>query len=122
MDHRDIPEVEGGNAKFDPGKHRLIPLLDQIVSNVSNLVKISLEVLGLMPLLTGKMRPRLSDGGVAFRDGKQQQHTSSPEAIVKQCEVFMKRNHLIGAAYGHNYSFNQPSGVKYSPSQWLWGA
>ena len=64
-------------------------------------------------------RKALPDGGLAF--GDEEQDTSSPAAIVTQCEVFMRKNHLTGTAYGYNYSYNQPSSYKYSPSQWLWG-
>lgn len=70
-------------------------------------------------LLWSLFRNTLPDGGVAF--GDDEQDTSSVEAIISQCEIFMTKNHLNGTAYGHNYSFNQPSTFKYSPSQWLWG-
>ena len=50
-----------------------------------------------------------------------QQNTSSPAAIMAQCESFLERNRLTGDAFGYEYSFNQPSSHKYSPSQWLWG-
>ena len=70
-------------------------------------------------LLWSFFRQTLPDGGVAF--GNERQDTSSPEAIVAQCEVFMRKNLLTGTAHGHDYSFNQPSSYKYSPSQWLWG-
>jgi hypothetical protein len=70
-------------------------------------------------LLWSLFRHTLPDGGITFGDEKQ--NTSSPAAIVSQCEVFMRKNLLTGSAYGYNYSFNQPSSFKYSPSQWLWG-
>jgi hypothetical protein len=70
-------------------------------------------------LLRSWFRDTLPDGGITF--GDEEQNTSSPEAIVSQCEIFMRKNLLTGTAYGHNYSFNQPSSFKYSPSQWLWG-
>ena len=70
-------------------------------------------------LVWSLFRQNLPDGGVAFGDEKQD--TASPEAIVAQCETFMRENLRTGTAYGHNYSFNQPSSFKYSPSQWLWG-
>lgn len=65
------------------------------------------------------VRDTLPDGGVVF--GDEEQDTSSPEAIVSQCELFMQKNLLTGSAFGYDYSFNQPSSFKYSPSQWLWG-
>lgn len=65
------------------------------------------------------VRDTLPDGGVVF--GDEEQDTSSPQAIVAQCELFMQKNLLTGSAFGYNYSFNRPSSFKYSPSQWLWG-
>jgi hypothetical protein len=65
------------------------------------------------------LRDTLPDGGVVF--GDEEQDTSSRAAIVAQCEIFMRKNLLTGTAFGYNYSFNQPSSFKYSPSQWLWG-
>lgn len=65
------------------------------------------------------VRDTLPDGGVVF--GNEEQDTSSPEAIVSQCQQFMSKNLLTGSTFGYNYSFNQPSSFKYSPSQWLWG-
>jgi len=65
------------------------------------------------------LRKTLPDGGVAFGDENQDLSTSA--AIVTQCEAFMRKNLLTGEAHGHEYSFNQPSSFKYSPSQWLWG-
>jgi hypothetical protein len=65
------------------------------------------------------VRDTLPDGGVVF--GDEEQDTSSPAAIVSQCEQFMQKNLLTGSAFGYDYSFNQPSSFKYSPSQWLWG-
>ena len=73
----------------------------------------------LTGLLWSMFRNTLPDGGVAF--GDEEQDTSSLDAIVSQCEIFMRKNLLTGTAYGYNYSFNQPSSFKYSPSQWLWG-
>lgn len=70
-------------------------------------------------LLRSWFRDPLPDGGIAF--GDEEQDTSSSEAIVSQCEIFMRKNLLTGTAHGHKYSFNQPSSFKYSPSQWLWG-
>jgi hypothetical protein len=65
------------------------------------------------------LRDTLPDGGVVF--GDEEQDTSSRAAIVAQCEIFMNKNLLTGTAFGYQYSFNQPSSFKYSPSQWLWG-
>lgn len=64
------------------------------------------------------VRRPLPDGGIAFGDS--QQNTSSPEAVMQQCEVFLNRNLLTGHHAGYNYSFNRPSSYKYSDSQWLW--
>ena len=64
-------------------------------------------------------RSTLPDGGRAF--GDEEQDTSSPAAIVAQCETFMSKNLATGSAHGIEYSFNQPSSYKYSRSQWLWG-
>jgi hypothetical protein len=73
----------------------------------------------LTGLLWSMFRNTLPDGGVAF--GDEEQDTSSLDAIVSQCKIFMRKNLRTGTAYGYNYSFNQPSSFKYSPSQWLWG-
>ena len=64
-------------------------------------------------------RSTLPDGGIVY--GNEPQNTSSLTAITSQCETFLNKNLLTGAAYGYDYSFNQPSQFKYSPSQWLWG-
>jgi hypothetical protein len=80
---------------------------------------LAIAMASLTGLLWSMFRNTLPDGGVAF--GDEEQDTSSPDAIVSQCKKFMRKNLLTGTAYGHNYSFNQPSSFKYSPSQWLWG-
>ena len=80
---------------------------------------LAIAMASLTGLLWSMFRNTLPDGGVAF--GDEEQDTSSLEAIVSQCEIFMRKNLLTGTAYGYNYSFNQPSSFKYSPSQWLWG-
>ena len=79
----------------------------------------SFTIASMMGLFWSYIRDTLPDGGIVF--GNETQDTSTPEAIVSQCKTFMTRNLLTGTAYGHNYSFNQPSAYKYSPSQWLWG-
>jgi len=80
---------------------------------------LAIAMVSLTGLLWSMFRNTLPDGGVAF--GDEEQDTSSIDAIVSQCEIFMRKNLLTGTAYGYNYSFNQPSSFKYSPSQWLWG-
>jgi hypothetical protein len=80
---------------------------------------LAIAMASLTGLIWSMFRDTLPDGGVAF--GDEEQDTSSPEAIVSQCEIFMRKNLLTGTAYGYNYSFNRPSSFKYSPSQWLWG-
>ena len=80
---------------------------------------LSNPMVSLTGLLWSFFRDTLPDGGIAF--GDEEQETSSPAAIVSQCEIFMRKNLLTGTAYGHDYSFNRPSSFKYSPSQWLWG-
>jgi hypothetical protein len=80
---------------------------------------LSIAMVSFTGLLWSLFRDTLPDGGVTF--GDEEQDTSSPAAIFSQCEVFMRKNLLTGTAYGYNYSFNQPSSFKYSPSQWLWG-
>ena len=79
----------------------------------------SMATLSFAGLLWSFFRHTLPHGGISF--GDEEQDTSSPAAIVSQCEIFMRKNLLTGTAYGYNYSFNQPSSYKYSPSQWLWG-
>ena len=76
-------------------------------------------MVSFLSLLWSLFRHVLPDGGIIF--GDEEQNTSSPAAIVSQCEIFMRENLRTGTAYGYNYSFNQPSSFKYSPSQWLWG-
>ena len=80
---------------------------------------LSIAMVSFTALLWSLFRQTLPDGGVAF--GDEEQDTSSPAAIVSQCEIFLRKNLLTGEAFGHKYSFNQPSSFKYSPSQWLWG-
>jgi hypothetical protein len=80
---------------------------------------LAIAMASLTGLVWSMFRNTLPDGGVAF--GDEEQDTSSLDAIVSQCEIFMRENLLTGTAYGYNYSFNQPSSFKYSPSQWLWG-
>ena len=61
----------------------------------------------------------LPDGGIAY--GHERQDTTSPAAIAEQSEKFLKQTLHTGRSFGYDYSFNQPSTYKYSPSQWLWG-
>jgi len=82
-------------------------------------LSLGITMVSFMGLLWSVFRDTLPDGGITF--GDEEQDTSSPAAIVSQCEKFMRKNLLTGTAYGHTYSFNQPSSYKYSPSQWLWG-
>ena len=72
-----------------------------------------------MGYLWSTFHKTLPDGGVAY--GSEKQDTSTVTAITIQCRNFLRKNLHIGTAYGYEYSFNQPSSYKYSPSQWLWG-